>query len=72
MSRNLFSSSLRGAPRAGICSVCGSSLGILFCCPYYDFLDYLLVYVCIYGVRGDMYDTELLGENRLFGAWSIQ
>ncbi len=44
----------------------------MFCCPYYYFLDYLLVYVCIYGVRGDMYDTELLGEKRLFGAWSVQ
>ena len=29
MSQNLFSSSLRGGPRAGVCSVCGSRLGIL-------------------------------------------
>ena len=29
VSQNLFSSSVRGGPRAGICSVCGSSLGIL-------------------------------------------
>ena len=29
MSQNLFSSLVRGEPRAGICSVCGSSLGIL-------------------------------------------
>ena len=31
VSQNLFSSSLRGGPRAGICSVCvcGSGLGML-------------------------------------------
>jgi len=29
VSQNLFSSSVRGEQRAGICSVCGSSLGIL-------------------------------------------
>ena len=59
-------------PRAGICSVCGSSLGIL--CFVVRIIISLIICLCmcIYGVRGDMYDTELLGEKRLFGAWSIQ
>ena len=44
----------------------------MFCCLYYYFLDYLVLYVCIYGVRGGMHDTELLedrgrGENILVG-----
>ena len=44
----------------------------MFCCLYYYFLDYSVLYVCIFGVRGGMHDTELLGEKRLFGAWSVQ
>ena len=44
----------------------------MFCCLYYYFLDYSVLYVCIYGVRGGMHDTELFGEKRLFGAWSVQ
>ena len=42
MSQNLVSSSLHGGLRAGICSVCESSLGILCfaVCMYYYFLDY--------------------------------
>ena len=38
----------------------------MFCCLYYYFLDYSVLYVCIYGVHGGMHDTELLGEN-IFG-----
>ena len=48
----------------------------MFCCLYYYFLDYLVLYVCIYGVHGGMHDTELLGENILGGGggggWSIE
>ena len=44
----------------------------MFCFLYYYFLDYLVLYVCIYGVRGGMHDTELLGENRFLVAWSIE
>ena len=39
----------------------------MFCCLYYYFLDYLVFYVCIYGVRGGTHATELLGEKRLGG-----
>ena len=38
----------------------------MFCCLYY-FLDYLVLYVCLYGVRGGMHDTELLGEKKKLG-----
>ena len=44
-------------------------------CLYYYFFDYLVLYVCIHGVRGGMHDTELLGEKRLGGwgggGWSV-
>ena len=45
----------------------------MFCCLYYYFLDYdLVLYVCIYGVRGGMHDTELIGEKRFCWAGSIE
>jgi len=70
VSQNLFSSSLRGGPRAGICSVYGSSLGILcfVVCIIISLIIWFCMSVYIYGVRGGMHDTELLGEKRLFGA----
>ena len=72
MSQNLFSSSFRGVPRAGVCSVCGSSLGFFCCCLYYYFLDYLVLYVCVYGVRGGKHDKELIGEKIFCWAGSIE
>ena len=38
---------------------------------YYYFFDYLVLYVCIYRVRGGMHVTELLrGEKILLGSVS--
>ena len=51
-----------GAEGQYLFCVCGSSF--VFCCLYYYFLDYLVLYVCIYGVRGGMHDTELLGRKK--------
>ena len=44
----------------------------MFCSLYYYFLDYLVLYICRYGVRGGMHNTEWLedrgsGENILVG-----
>ena len=67
MSQNLFSSLVRGEPRAGICSVCGSSLGIL--CFVVCIIISLIIWFCMsvyIGVRGGMH------AKRLFGAWSVQ
>ena len=49
--------------------VCGSRFGILWFVV--NFLDYMVLYVCIYCVPGGMHDTELLedrgmGETRCF------
>ena len=43
----------------------------MVCCVYYYFFDYLVLYVCIYCVRGGMHNTELLedrgmGEKKCF------
>ena len=32
----------------------------MFCCMHYHFLDYLVLYACIYGVHGGMHDMGLL------------
>ena len=56
-------------PRAGICSVCGSSLGIL--CFVVCIIISLIIWFCMSGRRG-MHDTELLGEKRFCWAWSIE
>ena len=32
----------------------------MFCIMYYYFLDYLVLYACIYGVRVAMHDSESL------------
>ena len=63
MSQNLFSSSLHGAQRASICFVCVEAVYVFYVLmSYYYFLVYLVLYVCIYGVRGGMHDTELLED----------
>ena len=63
MGRNLFSFSLRGGPRASICFVCVEAVYVFYVLMSYHFLDYLVkLYVCIYGVRGGMHDTELLED----------
>ena len=51
VSQNLLSSSVRGEPRVGICSVCGSSLGIL--CFVVCIIISLIIWVCmsVYMVR---------------------
>ena len=68
MGRNLFSFSLRGGPRASICFVCVEAVYVFYVLMSYHFLDYLVkLYVCIYGVRGGMHDTELSGEKRFGG-----
>ena len=32
----------------------------MFCCIHYHFLDYLVLYACMYGVHGGMHDIGLL------------
>jgi len=72
VSWNLFSSSLRGGAE-GRYLFCVCVVGhFMFCCLYYYFLDYLVLCVCIYGGRGGMHDTELLGEKRFCWAWSVK
>ena len=32
----------------------------MFCCMHYHFLDYLVLYACMYGVHGGLHDMGLL------------
>ena len=60
MSRSLFSSSLRGVRKpVFVLCVWKWVRHFLPFVVYYYFLVYLVLYVCIYGVRGGMHDTEL-------------
>ena len=63
-----------GAEGRYLFCVCGSSLSIF--CFLVCIIIFLVIWFCMfvynYGVRGGMHDTELFGEKRLFGAWSVQ